>query len=76
MLEYGENKLENIQMKNYTLILLLAAGMMIACRNSSTQNNIETSADVEEVFTSDTIGPIVQSDNVKQRRSPAAAICS
>lgn len=37
--------------------------MMIACRNSSTQNNIETTADVEEVFTSDTIGPIVQSDN-------------
>lgn len=50
-------------MKNYTLILLLAAVMMIACQNSSTQNNIETSADVEEVFTSDTIGPIVQSDN-------------
>ena len=50
-------------MKNYTLILLLAAVMMIACRNSSTQNNIETTADVEEVFTSDTIGPIVQSDN-------------
>lgn len=49
-------------MKNYTLILLLVA-TMIACRNSSTQNNIETSADVEEVFTSDTIGPIVQSDN-------------
>ena len=49
-------------MKNYTLILLLAA-MMIACQHNRTRNSIETFTVEEEVFASDTIGLIVQSDN-------------